>query len=797
MTSAPTEPVTNISGPPLGLLLSNFFVLESVAAGATIAIVTVDDDPTDTHTFAISDSRFEITDGALKLKAGAHLDDADVGLLNFMVTVTDQDLNASDFQIGLVVTNVNEAPQGLTPDPDPMTVNENAAGAVVGSLTVVDPDFGDVHTFIVSDDRFEVADGAVRLKPGISLDFETEPTVNLTIVVTDQGGLSGTFPVVVHVANVDDTAPVITSNGGGAAAAIALAENTTAVTTVTVPDASPITFSLAGGADSAKFTIDAHTGALSFVTAPDFENPTDAGGNNIYDVIVQASDGSLIDTQAIAVTVTNVDDTAPVITSNGGGAAAAISMAENTSAVATVAVTDTSPITFSLAGGADSAKFTIDAHTGALSFIAAPDFDTPTDAGGNNVYDVTVKASDGSLVDTQAIAVTVTDVPGITLTGTNRGNTLNGTAENDVLSGLGGNDTLNGLGDNDTLLGGAGNDTLNGGDGNDILTGGLGNDSVNGGAGNDTIIYTFGDGRDVISGGDGDDTVRILGTSANNVLDVVFNGTAITQLEGGTVTGVEHVTADLLGGTDTLSYGATTVGVMVDLLHGTASGFTSIAGIENVTTGSGNDLLIGNGNANVLRGGLGNDTYVADSSDTLIETGGGTDQVFTDSVNFTLARNFENLTYTGSGTFTGTGNTSANVIVGGSGSDNLSGGRGADTLIGGGGADVLDGGRDNDVLIGGAGDDGMTGGAGNDTFVFASGFGNDTITGFDANLAGGQDFLDISGLGLGITAANFASLVTITDLGNDTLITIGANTITLLGVTGNGANVITQSDFHF
>ncbi len=171
--------------------------------------------------------------------------------------------------------------------------------------------------------------------------------------------------------------------------------------------------------------------------------------------------------------------------------------------------------------------------------------------------------------------------------------------------------------------------------------------------------------------------------------------------------------------------------------------------------------------------------------------------MFTDSVNFTLARNFENLTYTGSGTFTGTGNTSANVIVGGSGSDNLSGGRGADTLIGGGGADVLDGGRDNDVLIGGAGDDSMTGGAGNDTFVFASGFGNDTITGFDANLAGGQDFLDISGLGLGITAANFASLVTITDLGNDTLITIGANTITLLGVTGNGANVITQSDFHF
>src|SRR5947207_1610851 len=43
--------------------------------------------------------------------------------------------------------------------------------------------------------------------------------------------------------------------------------------------------------DAGKFTVDAATGALSFVTAPDFELPTDAGGNNIYDVTVQVSDG--------------------------------------------------------------------------------------------------------------------------------------------------------------------------------------------------------------------------------------------------------------------------------------------------------------------------------------------------------------------------------------------------------------------------------------------------------------------------------------------------------------------------
>ena len=64
----------------------------------------------------------------------------------------------------------------------------------------------------------------------------------------------------------------------------------TAVTTVTASDADPgatLTYSIAGGADAAKFSIDATTGALSFVTAPDHETPADAGGNNVYDVVVQ------------------------------------------------------------------------------------------------------------------------------------------------------------------------------------------------------------------------------------------------------------------------------------------------------------------------------------------------------------------------------------------------------------------------------------------------------------------------------------------------------------------------------
>jgi Ca2+-binding RTX toxin-like protein/type III secretion system FlhB-like substrate exporter len=236
------------------------------------------------------------------------------------------------------------------------------------------------------------------------------------VQVSDGNGGSDTQAIAVTVTNQNE-APTITSNGGGNTAAVSVAENTTAVTTVTAtdPDAGQtLSYSIAGGADASKFTINATTGALAFVTAPNFEAPTDAGANNVYDVTVQVSDGNGgSDTQAIAVTVTNQNE-APTITSNGGGNTAAVSVAENTTAVTTVTATDPDAgqtLSYSIAGGADASKFTINAATGALAFVTAPNFEAPTDVGANNVYDVTVQVSDGNGgSDTQAIAVTVTDV---------------------------------------------------------------------------------------------------------------------------------------------------------------------------------------------------------------------------------------------------------------------------------------------------------------------------------------------------------------------------------------------------
>nr|WP_319387394.1 cadherin domain-containing protein [uncultured Roseibium sp.] len=91
-------------------------------------------------------------------------------------------------------------------------LSENTAGAIVGALSVTDPDIGDVHTYAVSDDRFEVLGGTLKLKDGVSIDFETEPSVEVTVTATDSAGASidKTF-----TANFDDLAEDHVLSDGG------------------------------------------------------------------------------------------------------------------------------------------------------------------------------------------------------------------------------------------------------------------------------------------------------------------------------------------------------------------------------------------------------------------------------------------------------------------------------------------------------------------------------------------------------------------------------------------------------
>ena len=101
----------------------------------------------------------------------------------------------------------------------------------------------------------------------------------------------------------------------------------------------------------------------------------------------------------------------PTITSNGGGGTANINVAENTTAVTTVVATDADTpaqtITYTKSG-TNAALFNIDSGTGALTFAAAPDFETTV-----GTFAVTVTATDdgaGASSDSQDLTITVTNV---------------------------------------------------------------------------------------------------------------------------------------------------------------------------------------------------------------------------------------------------------------------------------------------------------------------------------------------------------------------------------------------------
>ena len=95
-------------------------------------------------------------------------------------------------------------------------------------------------------------------------------------------------------------------------------ENQTAAyeAAATDADSDTLVYSLSG-TDAALFTIDATTGEVSFITAPDFEVPGDADGDNVYDIIVTASDGSNSTNHNVAITVTDINELVPLSSLDG------------------------------------------------------------------------------------------------------------------------------------------------------------------------------------------------------------------------------------------------------------------------------------------------------------------------------------------------------------------------------------------------------------------------------------------------------------------------------------------------
>ena len=192
-------------------------------------------------------------------------------------------------------------------------------------------------------------------------------------------------------------------------AAQQVAENATIAGDVDAvdPEGSTVSYAIVGGADQGLMTIDPASGVLSFVTPADFEVPGDANGDNVYEVTVSASDGATLATQDVTVTVLDTDGELSFTSPSAAQAA------ENQTVVTTVVATEdggAGTITYAIGtSGVDGGLFAIDATTGALSFLAAPDFEVPGDSDGDSVYEVEVVASNGTAEASQTVSVTVTD----------------------------------------------------------------------------------------------------------------------------------------------------------------------------------------------------------------------------------------------------------------------------------------------------------------------------------------------------------------------------------------------------
>jgi VCBS repeat-containing protein len=510
----------------------------------------------------------------------------------YEVTVSGSDGSvASQRTFTVTLTDTNQAPSITSTNA--VSVSENTTAVL--TVTTADPDQGAVLTYAIAggaDANLFMVDaqtGALSFRSApnyeASSDAGHDNVYNVTVLVTD-GEIARTQAVTITVTDVAE-APAITSS-----TTAVVNEGQTAVATVTASDqdGSLLSFAVSGGADANLFEIDAQTGALTFKTAPNYETADDADGDNVYDVKVTVSDGTLTSEQTLAVTVANL---APQITSG-----SVFSIDENNKTVGSIFALDAvgGTLTYALSG-TNADLFAIDSH-GALSFRSDADYENPLDANGDNSYDLNVLVMDGDRVTTQAITVSVADVTGETVTGTSGADTLHGGIGNDHLVGLDGGDILFGGADNDVLEGGAGNDTLHGGAGDDLLMAGSGTDVLDGGAGTDTVDYSG----------------SLLGVTANLADGAASHGDG----QSDTYTEIENLVGSAHDDTLTGDGGD-------NVLSGQA-------GSDHLDGGSGNDTLTGGAGTDFLSGGDGDDVLYTDLSDIAVVGGAGSDTaVFTEA----------------------------------------------------------------------------------------------------------------------------------------------------------------------
>ena len=316
------------------------------------------------------------------------------------------------------ITNVNERPVISLAKIDDIEEGKT----LVATISASDPDANTslTYTFISAKDSDLFTIGA---KTGV-IKFKTIPdhekprdsgsnnSINFSVKVSD-GALVAVQEYSFDIVNrneppfFDTTIPSINDIGN-------LEEGNTQIASISASDSDAqdsLTYSLinsVGAKDEGLISINKKTGVVSLKVSPDYEKPIDVGSDNSINFSVQVSDGALIDVQEYSFAITNKNE-APVITTT------SFSISENNVIVGAINASDVdsgTTLSYGLAAGAgsDEQLFDINSTTGALVFKSRPDYETPKDNGGNNTYNISVTASDGSIKTSKVIEITVQNV---------------------------------------------------------------------------------------------------------------------------------------------------------------------------------------------------------------------------------------------------------------------------------------------------------------------------------------------------------------------------------------------------
>jgi Ca2+-binding RTX toxin-like protein len=538
-----------------------------------------------------------------------------------LLNVSMAELVAGDFAFG-AVAGPNLAPTDIVLGND--SVTENILGATIGTLAVADPNSTTTFSFVVSDNRFQVVlVGGVyqlKLKAGVYLDFDTEPTITLDVTATDTGGLAFTKQFVIEVLD----GPGFTINGTSKADLI---DATNTPPGQMLPSAEDDVILGLGGNDTiygldGNDRINGGAGNDLLFGGEGEDIFEISGKEGLADIVNGGNGNDTIKALGSASLVLNGFNTVSSSIENWQGNGAGVLGDKGNDVFdfsALVAMTnlpfvdggsgnDTitgSQFTDNLRGGAGNDTLnggdgndTLTGGAGADVINGGEGDDIIVVSGKDGIGDSwdggngndTFSANSVTLSGFNAGASSIEHWVGnnTALLGDGNGNIFDLSALQSItgltyVDGGSGNDTITGSQFADNLRGGAGNDTLNGGDGNDTLTGGAGADVINGGEGDDIIVVSGKDGiGDSWDGGNGNDTF-----SANSVTLSGFNAGASS---------IEYWV-----GNKTALLGDNNANIF-DLSY-----LESITGLTYVDGGKGNDTLIGSRFKDELRGGAGMD----------------------------------------------------------------------------------------------------------------------------------------------------------------------------------------------